>query len=92
MPGMSKGRSQMKCIPWSSRLGFGCGANTPTPENITVRNYGVGQDPHRVVATVKKKNHSVFASCSALTFMYQLKRLKCFVIVYIGYDVYYRCL
>jgi hypothetical protein len=50
MPGMSKGRSQTKCRPWSSRLGFGRGANNPTPENISARKYEGGQDPHRVVA------------------------------------------
>jgi hypothetical protein len=59
MPDRSKGRGQTKCSPWSSRLGVRCGANNPTPGKIncykTSEAYGGGQDPHRVVAPVKKK-------------------------------------
>jgi hypothetical protein len=59
MPDMSKGRGQTKCSPWSSSLGVGRGANNPTLEKSTVTkpldSYGEGQDPHRVVAPVKKK-------------------------------------
>jgi hypothetical protein len=36
MPDKSKGRGQMKCSPWSSRLGIGRGANESTPEKCTV--------------------------------------------------------
>jgi hypothetical protein len=61
---MSKGRGQTKCYPWSSRLGFACGANKPNPEKkpiVTnspdpmVEVHGEGQDPNRVPAPVKKK-------------------------------------
>jgi hypothetical protein len=62
MPDMSKGRGQTKCHPWFSRLGFGCGANNPTPEKSIVtkspdpmlEDHGGGQDPNRVVALIKK--------------------------------------
>jgi hypothetical protein len=62
MPNMSKGRIQTKCSPWSSRLGVGCWANDPTPKKITVMkppDRGAGQDPHRVLAPVKKSLSTV---------------------------------
>jgi hypothetical protein len=61
MPDRSKGRGQMKCGPWSSKLKFRRGANDPTPEKFTLtkppeKYYHEGsQDPNRVVAIVKKK-------------------------------------
>lgn len=36
MPERSEGGVQMKCSPWSSKLGVGCGANDPTPGKFTV--------------------------------------------------------
>jgi hypothetical protein len=36
MPDRSKGRGQMKCSPWSSRLGVGHGTNDPAPEKCAV--------------------------------------------------------
>jgi hypothetical protein len=54
MPDRSKGRGQMKCSPWSSRLWFG---EIHYYENF--RAYGGGQDPQRVVAPVKKNKHTV---------------------------------
>jgi hypothetical protein len=76
MPDRSKGRSQTKCSPWFSRFGAGRGTDRPTPQKITVmkppETYGGGQDPHMVLSPVEKKNHSVFVSCSALTFIYRL--------------------
>jgi hypothetical protein len=62
MPDRSKGRGQTKCSPWSSRLEVGRGANNPTPEKSTVtkppepmeEDHGGGQDPHRVLAPVRK--------------------------------------
>jgi hypothetical protein len=48
--------AQMKYSPWSSRLGVERGANDPIPERITLtKPHGGGQDPHRVVAPVKKR-------------------------------------
>jgi hypothetical protein len=35
MPDRSKGRDQMKCSPWSTRWGVGCGAYNPTMEKFT---------------------------------------------------------
>jgi hypothetical protein len=32
----AKGRGQMKCSPWSPKLGVGHGANDPTPPKKTV--------------------------------------------------------
>jgi hypothetical protein len=63
MPDWSKGRGQMKCSLWYSRLGIRRGANDPTLEKSTVtkppqhmeEDHGGSQDPHRVVAPVKKK-------------------------------------
>jgi hypothetical protein len=55
MPDRSKDMGQTKCIPWSSRFGVGCGSKEPTPENLLLRSHGGDQDPHRVVAPVRKK-------------------------------------
>jgi hypothetical protein len=59
MPDRSKGMGQKKHSPWSSRLGVVRGANNPTLEEIycygTSRGYEGGQDPHRIVAPVKKR-------------------------------------
>jgi hypothetical protein len=60
MPNRSKGKGQTKRSPWSSRVGFGLGANNPTLEKSNLlrnlqRTYGGGHDPQRVVAPVKKK-------------------------------------
>jgi hypothetical protein len=58
MPDSSKCKDQMKCSPWSSRLGVGHGANNPTLEKIycheTLGANGGGKDPHRVVSPAKK--------------------------------------
>jgi hypothetical protein len=74
MPDRSKGRGQTKCSPRSFRLGFGHGPNNPAPEKSTVtkpqepmeEDHGGGQDPHRVVASVKKKksiSHKICRVC-----------------------------
>jgi hypothetical protein len=36
-------------------LGVGHGAEDPTPETLTVTKNGRAQDPHKVLAPVKKK-------------------------------------
>jgi hypothetical protein len=53
MPDRSKGRGEMKCSSWSSRLWVGRGANDPNPEKYTVTK------PHRIVASVKKNTPDV---------------------------------
>jgi hypothetical protein len=52
MPDRSKDRGQMKRSPWSSRLGYGCGANDPTTKKLIVTkpSHGGGENPHRIVA------------------------------------------
>jgi hypothetical protein len=55
-PDWSKGGGQTECSPWSSRLAVGRGVTTPPRKMLLSRNHGGGQDPHRVVAPVKKKN------------------------------------
>jgi hypothetical protein len=65
LPDSSKGRGQTKCSPWSSKLGFGRGANDRIPEKFTVKKHPHthkhegGQDAHRIVAPIKNKNDSV---------------------------------
>lgn len=50
----AKGRGQIKCNPWSCRLGVGCGVRTPTWKNFLLWNHEGDQDPHMVVAPLKK--------------------------------------
>jgi hypothetical protein len=59
----SRGRGETKYSPWSAMLGVGRGTDNPIPEKSTVnetsRAYGAGQDPHSVVAPVKKKKENI---------------------------------
>jgi hypothetical protein len=63
MPGRLKDTEQTKYNSWSFRVEVGRGANNPTSEKFTAtkplesvkEDDGGGQDPHRVVAPVKKK-------------------------------------
>jgi hypothetical protein len=81
MPDSSKGRGQMKCSPWSSRLRVGHGTNNPNPKNVLLietSESGGGQDPNRVVVPAveveeKKKKVSVIhiiqnKICSSVTY------------------------
>jgi hypothetical protein len=57
MPDGSKGRGQMKCSPWSSRLGVGCGANDPTLKEFT------GMKPWRRLRPTQGCNASKKEKC-----------------------------
>jgi hypothetical protein len=54
MPDRLKGRSQAKCSSWSIRLGIWHGATDSTLEKFTVTKHGRGEDPHGVLAPIKK--------------------------------------
>jgi hypothetical protein len=56
MPDRSKGKGQMKCSPSSSKSVVELGTNDHTPKKLLLCNHGGGQDPHRVVAPVNKRD------------------------------------
>jgi hypothetical protein len=60
MRNRSKGKNKTNYSPWSSRLEVGGGAKEPAPKEFTLTkylgNHRGGQDPQRVVATVKENS------------------------------------
>lgn len=63
----------MKCSRRSSRLGFECGADNPILEKFIVMKPWRGQDPHKVIAPVKKKEKKLY--------VYIHKFFSCFTIL-----------
>jgi hypothetical protein len=57
MPYKSKGGKQMKCTPWSSKLGDRGGANYYTPGYLLLRNHGENEESLRVVEPMRKMSY-----------------------------------